>query len=128
MRPELTEEAVADLKDIGRYSLRKWGANQRRVYMEAIEKKMDFVARKPNLGRPRSDLGPDCSSAVVGEHVLFYRRDRESVTILRVLHQSRDVTRHLELTPDTEVLATAPEKDADRVKLRKRQRSFDRDR
>jgi plasmid stabilization system protein ParE len=46
----------------------------------------------PELGRPRHDVGPGCRSLPVGQHVIWYRIEKGTVRILRILHARMDAT------------------------------------
>lgn len=49
-----------------------------------------MLARYPNAGRLRPDLGPDVRCIVVEKYLVYYRVEREVVLISRVFHGSRD--------------------------------------
>ena len=50
-----------------------------------------LLARHPEIGRKRPDIGPDLRSVLVRPYVLIYSYDlpRDTVFILRVLHGRR---------------------------------------
>lgn len=50
-----------------------------------------LLAGQPNMGRSRDDLSPGLRSVVIDRHVLFYRFDDDAVTVVRIVHGSRDV-------------------------------------
>lgn len=86
----LTVEARTDLRAILRYSRRTWGERQRDVYAARLSEAMDGLTWLPNLGRGREEAPVGLRSLPVGEHVVYYRVDSASVTIIRILHQKRD--------------------------------------
>jgi toxin ParE1/3/4 len=63
--------------------------------MREIQNSFQMLHRRPGLGRARPEFGPNHRSRLVGRHVVFYRSENESVVILRILHQSMDVTAKL---------------------------------
>ena len=54
---------------------------------EVMEKLADF----PTMGRARSDVRPRLRSFAAPPFVIFYRRKRNGVYIIRILHQRQDV-------------------------------------
>lgn len=95
-------EAARDLLEIGRYTQRRWGAAQRRKYLGELDERMRFLAANPQAGAPRDDIREGCRSFLQGGHVIFYRQGPEGVEIVRVLHHSMDVQRHLSGEPESE--------------------------
>jgi toxin ParE1/3/4 len=87
--------AREDLKAIGRYSADRWGESQRRWYLRELADRMAVLADNPMLGRARDDLRAGYRSMRSGRHVVFYREVADGIEIVRVLHQSMDVSRHL---------------------------------
>ncbi len=49
------------------------------------------LARRPQMGRSRSELAPNLRSLPVGQYVIFYVPLPKSVEIIRVLHGARDI-------------------------------------
>lgn len=49
------------------------------------------LARWPQLGRVRADLGMALRSFAVGHHVIFHRPVPDGIDIVRVLHGARDL-------------------------------------
>jgi toxin ParE1/3/4 len=50
-----------------------------------------LLTSQPGVGRRRDDLGPSVRSRVIGFHVLFYRATDDTLTVLRIIHGSRDI-------------------------------------
>jgi toxin ParE1/3/4 len=95
MRLELSRRAQADLDDIADYSVAHFGAARAILYVDAIEAAFRRLLSHPEIGAPAPDMMPNLRSVPVGEHRVFYLVDVETVLIVRVLHQSMDVRRHL---------------------------------
>ena len=91
----LLAKAEADYRDIGRYTQRTWGPEQRRTYLIGLVAAFQRLADNPELGRLRPDLRTGLRSYVQGQHVIFYRIGPTTVEILRILHHARDVRRNL---------------------------------
>ena len=95
MKLVLTEAALADLQSISAYTLEKWGGEQEVRYIQQIWRRLDFIRTTPNIGRLREDLFPGCRLVAEGKHVILFRRKRESVEVIRVLHSAMDFRRHI---------------------------------
>jgi len=95
MRLIVTDAARADLKEIARYSGREWGAARKQRYMQLMRDRFRELLRSPDLGPARDELGACHRGLVAGSHVIFYRRVRGQIVVMRVLHQRMDVHLHL---------------------------------
>jgi toxin ParE1/3/4 len=91
----VTRAADADLEDIGRYTLRRWGPQQATGYLRDIDSCFGRLAAFPKQGRARPELGEAYRVFVVRSHLIVYRTLDEGIEIVRVLHQSMDVERHM---------------------------------
>jgi toxin ParE1/3/4 len=56
-----------------------------------IDDHFEGLARRPQMGRRRSELAPDLRSLPVGRYVIFYLPHAKGVEIVRVLHGARDI-------------------------------------
>ena len=98
----LTRQAAADLRDIYRYTKRRWGKAQAERYASQLQQCCTMLATRPHAGRKRDELQPpDLHSFVQGSHVIFYQPQPYGVLIVRILHGTQDVRRHfgIEETP-----------------------------
>ena len=92
--------ALDDLAEIAHYSRKQWGRSRTRAYLAEIERCFGEIGRNPAAGAPRDDIKPGYRSGRAGRHLVFYRETREAIEVLRVLHQSMDLARHLsDFTP-----------------------------
>lgn len=121
-------EAERDLKEIGRYTRRTWGKEQAQKYLHAIHEKILTLVDNPKLGVMRDEVAMGYRSTHTAHHHIFYRVERETVVIIRVLHQSMDIQRHLDVSRERgiEVLSSPPA--AEKRKERKRDRTPERSR
>ncbi|MDE0367457.1 MAG: type II toxin-antitoxin system RelE/ParE family toxin [Gammaproteobacteria bacterium] len=92
-RYDVTRQAMADLRDIVRYTMETWGRRQARLYREELELGIQKLALSPGLGRMRTDVAPSVQSFPIARHVAFYVESESGITVLRVLHPGMDVTR-----------------------------------
>ena len=88
----LTNKAKADVKSIAIYTQRKWGKNQRALYLKQFDDAFHLLADSP-------DAGVNCDFIKQGyrkfpntSHVIFYRIVNDSqIEIVRILHKRMDV-------------------------------------
>jgi toxin ParE1/3/4 len=92
----LTNMAKADLKDIGRYTLTKWGREQRNYYLSILDACFLQLSENPFNGTDCSEIRSGYRKFNVGSHVIFYRQViANHIEIVRVLHGHMDVENHL---------------------------------
>jgi len=90
MKIIVSDEADDDLLQISSYlSVRSPQATQ--STLDAIDRCFESLTSLPLRGAPRPDLGRDVRSVIVSPYLVFYAARRDHVTILRVLHSSRDI-------------------------------------
>ena len=92
-RHDFTKRALADLRDIARYTRERWGRKQARLYREELDLGIRKLALSPGMGRVRADVAPSVRSFPVARHVAFYVEGEGGITVLRLLHPSMDVAR-----------------------------------
>lgn len=91
----LTKAAKRDLIEISRYTLERWGAEQRRRYLTQLDARFGWLAKNPTLGTASDELKPGYWRYREGRHVIFYRLSATGVDIIRVLHARMLPTRYL---------------------------------
>ncbi len=89
-RLRYSAESKDDLKQIVRHiaqdkpiAARQWVAK--------IREKCRVVAKHPEVGDDRAELGESIRSTYVGSYVIFFRRNDEFVDIVRVIRGDRDM-------------------------------------
>ena len=92
-RYDFTQRALADLRDIARYTRETWGQRQVRLYREELELGIRKLALSPGMGRVRTDVATSVRSFPIARHVAFYVEGEGGITVLRLLHPSMDVAR-----------------------------------
>lgn len=62
-------------------------------FFDEVEALIALIAAFPDIGREREELGENVRSFRVRRfrHLLFYRREANAVTLLRILHAARDI-------------------------------------
>jgi len=90
----ITPIARSDLREISRYTDKKWGRQQRFKYLKQLKDRFYYLADNPQIGSKRDEIIGSPYSYHEGRHVIFYRTTAEGIEILRVLHDSMDFPRH----------------------------------
>lgn len=96
----VTRAAEVDLLSIGRYTETMWGTRQRQIYLSQLDARMQALARNPKLGSARDEIHHGYRSFHEGRHVLFYREVDDTIEVVRVLHDSMDVTERFDEPPE----------------------------
>ncbi len=67
------------------------------TYLENFDRLYDRLVDFPQSGAPRPKLGHDIRVGLVAPYVIVYRYDHEPdrITVLRILHGARKITRKL---------------------------------
>uniref|UniRef100_A0A831XMK0 Toxin n=1 Tax=Geobacter metallireducens TaxID=28232 RepID=A0A831XMK0_GEOME len=92
----LTSKAVADLKEIGRYTQKQWGPEQRNTYLALPDDCFHQLAANPLRGKDCSEIRNGYRKHPAGSHMIFYRqRSNDTIEIVRVLHGRMDVETRL---------------------------------
>ena len=91
----LTSRARADLRSIGRFTLKTWGRGQRDAYLEAIHRRFRWLAEDVRRGRARPDVKEGYHSYPEGAHMIFYLVREGGIDIIGVPHQAMDASAHL---------------------------------
>lgn len=88
----LTEAAEADLRDIIRYTRKKWGQAQVRRYIASLEQGMVRLASLEGAYRDMSSIYPDLRMAHCEHHYVFcLPRQTAPALIVAILHERMDL-------------------------------------
>ena len=93
----VSRAAQQDVRGIGQYTQRKWGAAQRRLYLSRLESKFSQLAESPKLSPERTEFDPPVRIHNYEKHLIVYVADDAGVLIVRVLHESMDLPSRLSL-------------------------------
>jgi toxin ParE1/3/4 len=92
----LSEKAKSDLKNIARFTQKRWGREQRNHYLKTLDNCFHQLSNNPAIGMICSEIRPGYLKFPTGSHVIYYRnKDNARIEIVRVLHESMDVDIHL---------------------------------
>lgn len=97
----LTEKAKSDLKNIARFTQKRWGQDQRNKYLTLLDRSFHQLAEKPSIGRDCSEIKLGYKKFPAGSHVIYFRSKSASlIEIVRILHESMDI--EVQFGPPTE--------------------------
>ena len=88
-------QARQDIASILRYTGRTWGRNQLLIYRDKLDEALKTVGHNPNLGHGSPELPETHRLYFVGSHVVVYRTQGETISVVRVLHQRMSLVRHV---------------------------------
>jgi toxin ParE1/3/4 len=92
----LTHKAKSDLKSIAAYTQRKWGKEQRRIYLKQFDDAFHLLAETPNAGTKCDFIKKGYQKFTNISHVIFYRKiNNFHIEIVRILHKRMDVEMNL---------------------------------
>ncbi len=91
----LSPAAQADLESIWDYTVTHWGETQAEDYTRKIREACEALSKGKMVSRSAEDIRQGYRKVAVGSHVMFFRLQSGVVEIIRILHQSMDVARHL---------------------------------
>jgi toxin ParE1/3/4 len=95
LRIVVLPRAQDDIVGIAAYTLDMWGEGQMSQYVDRLHARFVELARFPNAGRRRDEIGPGYRSIVQGSHMVFYRTTARDLVIVRILHVRMSPDRHL---------------------------------
>ena len=92
----LTNKAKSDLKSIATYTQRKWGREQRGIYLKQFDDAFHLLANSPEVGAKCDFIKLGYRKFPNVSHVVFYRSLSDSkIEIVRILHKRMDVETNL---------------------------------
>ncbi len=90
-----TREAERDLERIAAYTDERWGAAQRDAYLDLLEDACEtIVPSRVHLAREDPSF-PGILRWRVERHVVYFRRIRGGIEVIRILHARMLPSRHL---------------------------------
>ncbi len=91
----LTKKAVDDLLSIYNYTFHQFGELQADTYLRGIEEKILELAELPALAFAVDDIRPGFRRALFQKHAIYFKEEKKSILIVRILHQQMRATLHL---------------------------------
>ena len=90
----LSVEASTDLDSILDYSFNKFGANVMVKYHKSLQKCFEILDDNPGLGSEVEHIRSDYLYFQHRSHLIFFKKRKEGILIVRLLHAYMDVPRH----------------------------------
>ena len=87
--------ARSDLKKIWRYSHKKYGETQADKYYDELIIGMETIKDNPEIGFSCDYIRTGYRQYKVNQHYIFYRLSKNTIRIVRVLHESMKATKHI---------------------------------
>ena len=89
----LTRRARADLKSIAKFTEKRWGQEQRFIYIKQFDGTFHILSDTPEIGNNCSYIKEGYQKFPQGSHVIFYRETSpKNIQIIRILHKNMDVS------------------------------------
>ena len=89
---ELTREAQQDLRKIAIFTERRWGRDQRYLYIKQFDDGFHFLAGTPTVGKKCDYIKPGYWEYPQGSHIVYYSEGSKSkIIVIRILHKNMDV-------------------------------------
>lgn len=89
-RYSISRPARRDLADIFRYIAERNPTAAGRL-RDIFHESFQMLARGPLLGELRTEFGADIRIFTAGAYVIFYRPAPQGISVVRVIHASRDL-------------------------------------
>ena len=91
----LAPEALGDLADIRRHTIKRWGADRARAYLGGLGILFDQIAKGVARARPADEIRPSYRRIRYRSHIVFLIEDDASIRVIRILHARMDFKAHL---------------------------------
>lgn len=85
-----TPKSLKDYGDVWEYVARRSSMDAADALLRSFDQTLKLLSDHPGAGPARPDLRKSLRSFPVGSYLLFYRRIRGGVELIRVLHGARD--------------------------------------
>lgn len=98
---QISASAKKDLRKIGEYTLKEWGAEQKKSYMGLFKqsfKTLSHTASNDSIipfCQSRNDIKSGLFSYRIKKHIVYYRESEQLFIIIRILHSHMDPGKHL---------------------------------
>ncbi|WP_226063154.1 type II toxin-antitoxin system RelE/ParE family toxin [Kaistella polysaccharea] len=93
---EISEKANEDLENIWLYTYENWSQEQADRYYNLILNEIEYITENFESGKSFEHIRKGYRSAKVKSHLVFYRiSKRDTIEIIRILHQRMDIENRL---------------------------------
>ena len=90
-----SKKADRDIFDIYKKSAETFGTQQTDKYLEGLEYSLQLLADSPDLGRSCDYLRKNYHRHEYKSHIIFYKKRKNDIFIMRIIHKSRDYKNHI---------------------------------
>ena len=88
----LTRRAKADLKSIAKFTEKRWGREQRLIYIKQFDDTFHVLSDTPEIGNNCNYIKESYQKFPQGSHIIYYRiTSQKIIQIIRILHKNMDV-------------------------------------
>lgn len=91
----LSQEADYDIEDIFEYGEYRFGASRTIEYLIGLNEHFKAIAKNPDIGKDRREIKEGLFSFPYISHIIFYRKMKGYIRIVRVLYGGRDLVKFL---------------------------------
>ena len=95
---KITPEADSDLIGIYVHGFKNFGEIQAEKYFSELEDCFHLLSETPLISRERTEFDPPVRIHQHGRHLIIYVIRGDFILIIRILHDSMDLPRHLPST------------------------------
>lgn len=96
MKWRITGPARRDLEGIWSYTQSSWEPTQADRYVDSLATRILWLSKNRSLWIPRNEIRDGLFSYNEGRYLLVFQEASEVLTIFRVLHDRKDIRRHVE--------------------------------
>lgn len=91
----LSVKAALDLEEIYIYTYHNFGQPKADAYFFGLEDCLSRLAKFPQTGRDISHIRKSYYRYEYMRHSIFYKLKQRNIIVVRVMHHSRDIEKHL---------------------------------
>ena len=91
----ISETAIKDLDGIWEYTYTNWSKEQADRYHSLIINEIEFISENFTSGKSMEHVKEGYLVVYVKSHMIFFRRNKGIVEIIRILHQRMDIESNL---------------------------------
>lgn len=92
----ISESAIKDLNGIWEYTFLNWSKEQADRYHNLIMNEIEFVSENTTSGKSMEHVKEGYLVVYVKSHMIFFKRNKGIVEIIRILHQKMDIESNLD--------------------------------
>ena len=83
--------AEHDIAEIWADGADRWGVVQADRYFDGMVDLFELLGEQPDIARLRNEFRPPVRIHIYGSHLVIFVTEGQKISIIRVLHQRRDI-------------------------------------